>query len=58
MTVMTPEILNFVDLFKRQKTKYTNNKTLQNIIIRQKKLVNHKLSAIIWQKYFSSGGNF
>ena len=28
MTLMTPEILKFVDLPKRQKTKYINNKAL------------------------------
>ena len=56
MSMMTSQILKFVDFPKTQKSRYLENETL---FFLQIKKINYTSMATSWQKIvFCSGGNF
>ena len=58
MSMMTSQILKFLNFRKTQKSRYLENETL--FFLQIKKLINYTSRATLWQKkkkYFCSGGN-
>ena len=55
MSMMTSQILKFVDITKTQKSTFLKNETLFFLPI--KKLFNNTSRSTLWQKYICSGDN-